>query len=345
MAYTHDPPTASIPVGYQDALETVRAVNLRRAVTGLAALTEPVQVAATGVLANSAVKLSWWQGLHDSVVLEGTWPWVRTHSLSGVAYEPSDYATTLDGEFPLWTLDDALAVAGIPDGVRRLNQHDAKPSDWNDYSDAAWSYGPPQAGDVPGPWILEDLRKLIALQRRILASSVVLHVRSRKFGSGSSARSDWTPQQNFDKALADAQAAWAAAGAVGAGATCYAANTGLSYSFNVQAQRATFYVTASVAANPAASTWYAYVRTNMPGWPAAADDRTFDVMGDIGGATAGGVLIAETISVAQGTLTATTADIGDAGLAFPTAVAMPATSAARGYQPSAVAVLVDYGAP
>jgi hypothetical protein len=56
----------------------------------------------------------------------------------------------------MYTLSTWRTEAGIADGFRRATTW---PTDWTDYADAAYSYGPIQAGDIRGPWIFEDLQK------------------------------------------------------------------------------------------------------------------------------------------------------------------------------------------
>jgi hypothetical protein len=46
--------------------------------------------------------------------------------------------------------------AGITNGFRRATTY---PADWTDYNDPAYSYGQAKAGDIIGPWILEDLQR------------------------------------------------------------------------------------------------------------------------------------------------------------------------------------------
>lgn len=55
-----------------------------------------------------------------------------------------------------YTLASFRTEAGIASGFRRATSW---PTNWTNYADAAYSYGPIQSGDIVGPWIYEDLQK------------------------------------------------------------------------------------------------------------------------------------------------------------------------------------------
>lgn len=48
------------------------------------------------------------------------------------------------------------AAAGMPDGPRRARF--GSPADWTDWEDPAYTFGPPEDGDVAGPWLYQDLQ-------------------------------------------------------------------------------------------------------------------------------------------------------------------------------------------
>jgi len=79
--------------------------------------------------------------------------WVQSHETNGTlrANGYYDNKSTID----LWTWANFKLATGLTSGFRRATTW---PADWTDYSDAAYSYGPIQAGDIRGPWIFQDLQ-------------------------------------------------------------------------------------------------------------------------------------------------------------------------------------------
>jgi hypothetical protein len=69
-----------------------------------------------------------------------------------------DHEKPIAGEttFPFYTLADWKHNSGLYDGFRRATEW---PTDWTDYNDSAYSYGPIESGDIRGPWIFEDLHR------------------------------------------------------------------------------------------------------------------------------------------------------------------------------------------
>jgi len=60
----------------------------------------------------------------------------------------------------MWTTATWRTEAGIhSSGYRRATAWDTATDDWTDNTDAMFSYGKMQAGDIIGPWIFDDLQK------------------------------------------------------------------------------------------------------------------------------------------------------------------------------------------
>jgi hypothetical protein len=111
---------------------------------------------AVGALASggNAQDTAFWKGMQDWCESKCT-RWVEDQSLS----------TSTEYETPnviAYTLSTWRTAAGIPSGFRRATTW---PTDWTDYADAAYSYGPIQAGDIRGPWIFADLQKAFNAMR------------------------------------------------------------------------------------------------------------------------------------------------------------------------------------
>jgi len=137
-AHPDDPSSVALAAEYYAAvLERLQAANL------VLGLTEPV----AGGDAHSAE--GFWRECQDAL---------ETAALSYADH--AAYPTGFDGEdtIVVYTTERWLEIAGIPDGFRRATEW---PEDWEDYDDPAYAYGPIEAGDILGPWILADLRAAV----------------------------------------------------------------------------------------------------------------------------------------------------------------------------------------
>jgi hypothetical protein len=123
------------------ANEIVLAYSERRQCVGDAAV-DPLEAG------DNAQDTAFWKGMQD---------WVEDNCSKWVDDSNFSTATEYDAIGDVaYTLSSFRTEAGIADGFRRATEW---PTDWTDYEDAAYSYGPIQAGDIRGPWIFEDLQK------------------------------------------------------------------------------------------------------------------------------------------------------------------------------------------
>ena len=101
-------------------------------------------------LQDNADVQAWWYWANMQGVLLGMIGrpnWVKYKSYS--TWPPPVYANN----------EEVFAAAGLPPtGFRRATA-------WDGVTDPVWQYGQMQAGDIIGPWIIEDLQKLLSVLR------------------------------------------------------------------------------------------------------------------------------------------------------------------------------------
>jgi hypothetical protein len=69
-----------------------------------------------------------------------------------------------DADYPVeMTESEMLIKAEIPNGYRRAT---AKPANWTNYTDPAFTYGIAVAGDIAGPWLWADLQAVASVCTR-----------------------------------------------------------------------------------------------------------------------------------------------------------------------------------
>jgi hypothetical protein len=134
------------------ANEIVLAYSERRQCVGHSAV-DPLDAG------DNAQDTAFWKGMQD---------WVKTQvdPTSGNS-KWIDHTQTIEGEesLPYYTLPSFKYNSGLAGGddsgedrVVGFRRATEWPTDWTDYEDAAYSYGPIEAGDIRGPWIFEDLQ-------------------------------------------------------------------------------------------------------------------------------------------------------------------------------------------
>jgi hypothetical protein len=132
--------------------------------------------------------------------------------LAGLSYSvwydpdpaPSSYNDTDMSGFVAYASQAALhTAAGLTEsgGFRRIPGGGSLPTDWTDYSDAAYSYGVVQVGDIVGPWLFADLQSLFAQMTRTGGSTSHTGNETRYEGYGTGA----TPAIAKAAAVADYQ--------------------------------------------------------------------------------------------------------------------------------------------
>lgn len=101
---------------------------------------------------------SYWAGLQTMLLnMTGRPNWVKYKSYS--TWPPPVYASE----------EEIYAAAGLPStGFRRATA-------WDGVNDPAWQYGKMQAGDIIGPWIIEDLQKYLSVLRWLYWDGTPLH--------------------------------------------------------------------------------------------------------------------------------------------------------------------------
>jgi hypothetical protein len=73
------------------------------------------------------------------------------------------------------------AVAGLPSGFRRATAFDPEADDWTDYSDPMFSYGPPEANDIMGPWLWADMQAALSALKWTVVSNTAGQASERIF--------------------------------------------------------------------------------------------------------------------------------------------------------------------
>ena len=178
-----------------DANEIVLAYSERRQCVGDAAV-DPLDAG------DNAQDTAFWKGMQD---------WVKTQvdPTSGNS-KWIDHTQTIEGEesLPYYTLPAFKYNSGLTGGddsgtdrVVGFRRATTWPADWTDYADAAYSYGPIQAGDIRGPWIFDDLQKAFDALRWTfdVDNGEYDSLRKQSYGSSdtsyadalSSAKADW----------------------------------------------------------------------------------------------------------------------------------------------------------
>jgi hypothetical protein len=136
------------------ANEIVLAYSERRQCVGDSA----ISALASGA---NAQDTAFWQGMQD---------WVKTQVDPTIGnskwIDHTETITDGDDALPHYTLPAFKTNSGLTGGddsgterVVGFRRATTWPTDWTNYEDAAYSYGPIQAGDIRGPWIFEDLQK------------------------------------------------------------------------------------------------------------------------------------------------------------------------------------------
>ena len=103
---------------------------------------------------DNAQDTAFWKGMQD---------WVTTNCVHWV--NDYDFSTSTEYDNPgeiaytIATFKTQSELTGGSSGVVGFRRATTWPTDWTDYEDAAYSYGPIEAGDIRGPWIYEDLQK------------------------------------------------------------------------------------------------------------------------------------------------------------------------------------------
>ena len=178
------------------ANEIVLAYSERRQCVGDAAV-DPLDAG------DNAQDTAFWKGMQD---------WCESKCTSFV-----NDGVTIAGasSITMYTLSTWRTEAGIADGFRRATTW---PTDWTDYADAAYSYGPIQAGDIRGPWIFEDLQKAFDALRwtwrlfdKTIGSDDTTANAEQKIVDGRGATGP--------SAVSDAESKWASGSFVGFGGT------------------------------------------------------------------------------------------------------------------------------
>lgn len=76
-------------------------------------------------------------------------------------------------EIPSLTSDRVFELAGLPNGWRRLPagvEWDFATDDWRDLANPKYAHGIAEPGDALGPWIIEDLQRVVSVFRHALRS-------------------------------------------------------------------------------------------------------------------------------------------------------------------------------
>ena len=159
---------------------------------------------------------TFWQTMQD---------WITTNCVSFV----DDFAglTSVMTTFPMLTAnlvknsDHANLIGGSSGviGFRRVSGANW-PTDWTNYADAAYSYGPCQAGDIIGPWLWVDLQAAF--------KALKWTVRTLAGGGKQSTRTASGIDADCATALANQNTAWTASSW-----SAYAA-AGIKYTYVVQ---------------------------------------------------------------------------------------------------------------
>jgi hypothetical protein len=103
------------------------------------------QSAVSDIMAGADIQAaSFWNVIQD---------WIEDNAASFVDDEA---AIVGEAAVPMLTWAEVKTRTGLTSGWRRVTGA-AWPSNWTDYEDAAFTYGQMAAGDIYGPWILEDL--------------------------------------------------------------------------------------------------------------------------------------------------------------------------------------------
>ncbi len=242
--------------------EIVLALNERYyAVNGALAVT-PANYAA----GQDALKTSLW-------ITYGLQPTLETLATSYV----NDAAGTYDPHLlappiPLHTLATWRAAAGLSSsGFRRARAWNPAVDDWTDLGDPMWTvsgqhdggFGQIQAGDIYGPWILDDLQKGLSALRW---TTSLLHTAS----DVETQEASGTWQDTCALARADCDAIWAAASPFSGGNFIYYFDRAWEYSTGLTQWAFTatrIQGKASLAVNiPTGLTldWECYIRAGRP---------------------------------------------------------------------------------
>lgn len=289
------------------------AISERRQMVGLSA-------SATSVAAGTDVQAStFWHhpslgsGLQDKVLaLATTWLGGATGRF---CLPLTDWTgeSVANGIPPLMSWADLHTVASVSaSGFRRAVAWDPTMSDWTDPADPMFSFGYLQPGDIIGPWILDDLQRILSACKHVAwveASSVAVNeVRAY-------AASDYDCATAYTQAAASwAAAPWEANDTYLPGlSTSYSNRTGL-YRFSGLRLRSTLTIPAAVfAGRPSVVDvygWQPLLQDTPPEYPTAqlycfyrfATDKSAGQTVTIGDFdTAPFVAFAETCPIASGT--------------------------------------------
>jgi len=135
------------------------------------------------VLDGAIAELASGDNAQDTVFWTAMQEWVA----SSITAEEwiDDNATITDGDAALpvhtiATFKTNSTLTGGTTGVIGFRRATTWPSDWTDYADAAYSYGPIESGDIVGPWIYEDLQKAFDAMRWSHKQGAVYGVAQKK---------------------------------------------------------------------------------------------------------------------------------------------------------------------
>ena len=135
--------------------------------------------------------VSFWTTFQDWITTYCT-GFVQSHDADGSIRAWNCY----DGEtaMPGWTIANLMESASggaAGAGQKHFRRATTIPTDWTNWTDAAYSYGQMQAGDIIGPWIFKDLQE--AFRRLIWSFGSCnfsgLQTDNRQRGQGNDA--DW----------------------------------------------------------------------------------------------------------------------------------------------------------
>jgi len=131
--------------------------------------------------------------------------WIETYCTSFVDHTQGPDPGDFEGEtaLPMFTLSSFRSIAGLhSSGFRRATAWDPDTDDWTDLSDAMFSYGRMQAGDIIGPWIWVDLQNALTALKWTTTSPALggstLQARSSGYSGWYPTCTDATDEEDTD---------------------------------------------------------------------------------------------------------------------------------------------------
>jgi hypothetical protein len=195
------------------ANEIVLAYSERRQCVGDAAV-DPLDAG------DNAQDTAFWKGMQDWITSKCV-NWVNDYDFS----TSTEYDSPGEIAYTIATFKTQSELTGGLSGVIGFRRATTWPTDWTDYEDAAYSYGPIQAGDIRGPWIFEDLQKAFDALRWTFELSVdnpgIADVSFENSQTKSSTGTGTTAVEAYNDAVSNWPATWTA----NSGAYAYTALT------------------------------------------------------------------------------------------------------------------------